>query len=277
MDRVSLSAMLRHTLLWAVLAGATTFPTTVEVDFIFPRNETYAPSRLFPVVLAFKNTAVAPSMILYLSIGIWDTTDGPRTTLDGGPIDLKQFNFTSSDPVYVYTYLDNFDTTRGHPATTHMLTWEIGYSNCSSPDRWLTTGRGVTSGDVVEFTIQNNTQQPNDFVAALASNERCADRPSLAFNLSGTLPDGNSSCAVFSDAHHDSLVAGKPCAVQASPAAASSIMANITTWACEAELSGVTGCPPKSAAGFGKLDIGYTAVLGGLAVFLAGLTLLQGV
>jgi hypothetical protein len=58
----SLVALLPVVLLWVVVqADPTTFPATVEVDLIFPRNDTYAPSALFPIVFAFQNAALAPS------------------------------------------------------------------------------------------------------------------------------------------------------------------------------------------------------------------------
>ena len=39
-------------LCWAVQIGTATFPATVEVDLIFPQNETYAPTAIFPLVFA---------------------------------------------------------------------------------------------------------------------------------------------------------------------------------------------------------------------------------
>jgi hypothetical protein len=50
-------AFLLAVLLWAVQVEAAPFPATVEVDSIFPSNDTYAPSALFPIFFALKRGA----------------------------------------------------------------------------------------------------------------------------------------------------------------------------------------------------------------------------
>lgn len=59
---VLLAVLLPVVLLGVARVGATTFPATVEVDLIFPRNDTYGPSVLFPIVFAIQNIALAPSL-----------------------------------------------------------------------------------------------------------------------------------------------------------------------------------------------------------------------
>ena len=80
-------------------AAKITFPTTVEVDLVFPRNDTYAPSAIFPVVLAVHNAhaavALDPNIRWYI-----DRITPPRNTTTspgGAPIHLTAANHSSSD------------------------------------------------------------------------------------------------------------------------------------------------------------------------------------
>jgi hypothetical protein len=80
-------------------AAEVTFPTTVEVDLVFPRNDTYAPSAIFPIVLAVHNAhaavALDPQIRWYI-----DRVIPPRNTTmspGGAPIHLTAANLSSSD------------------------------------------------------------------------------------------------------------------------------------------------------------------------------------
>lgn len=55
-------ALFLASLLGAVGAGAITFPATVEVDLVFPRNDTYTPAALIPIVFAIQNAQLAASL-----------------------------------------------------------------------------------------------------------------------------------------------------------------------------------------------------------------------
>jgi hypothetical protein len=264
----SLVALLPVVLLWVVVqADPTTFPATVEVDLIFPRNDTYAPSALFPIVFAFQNAALAPSLDPGFELDLWDLTSLNLTGYSPA-LDLAWTNFSGSDPKYVYTFVT-------HPkASSYRLEWAFGAGNCSDQGGTVELGGGFRSNSV-EFTIQNGAQPP-DLVAATAG-ASCSNMSHFAFNLTGTLDiavpaqyDGRNTCAVFSDVQ--SLVAGNPCAVQVGSATASSISAALTATACVA-VSPVVSCPPTKNVASGGRDTGFTgcmAVLGGLvAAFVA--------
>jgi len=275
MTALSLRSALGATMLWAAQVGGTTFPATVEVDLIFPRNDTYAPSALFPIVFAFQNAALAPSLDPGFDLTI-QSSDGGNTTaqIQNPLLDQTWNNFSSSEPTYVYTYITNLNETDSGVAASYMLSWAFGAGNCSNDTGSQTLGGGFRSSSV-EFTIQSGAQQP-DLVAATASSSSCANMSHFAFNLTGTLDvalpaqyDGRNTCAVFSDVQP--LVAGDPCAVQVGSATASSISAALTATACAA-VSPVVSCPSDNAAQ-GRLKMGYTgytAVFGGiLAGFIA--------
>ncbi|KAK0623974.1 hypothetical protein B0T14DRAFT_536659 [Immersiella caudata] len=58
--------LLKAVRLLSYLVVAVAAPGILEIDLIFPRNETYAPMKLFPIMFAVKNAALAKQ----LSIGI---------------------------------------------------------------------------------------------------------------------------------------------------------------------------------------------------------------
>lgn len=268
MGPYSILAILSAALLWAAQVAATTFPATVEVDLIFPRNDTYPPSALFPIVFAFQNAALAPSLDPGFDMTLWDSNGNGASVLDPS-IDLKWTNFSSSEPTYVYTYVTSLNTTNGTTAASYRLNWAFGAGNCSNEGGAQTIGGGFRDNGVV-FTIQSGAQQP-DLIAA--STTSCANMSHFAFNLTGTLDvtqpdkyDGRNSCAVFSDVHP--LVDGNPCAAQVGSVAASSISAALTATACAAATP-VISCPSDNAATRRWKD-GYTASLGALfTVFIA--------
>ncbi|KAH8649336.1 hypothetical protein BX600DRAFT_369857, partial [Xylariales sp. PMI_506] len=261
-------------LLGAHVVDAATFPATVEVDLIFPRNDTYAPTTLFPVVFAFQNAALVPSLDPGITLDLYNITDPNNTiaTFASPVLDLTQTNFSISDPTYVYTYIAGLDALTDDSAVSYHLVWSTSAGNCSSQGGALTFGGGWVDAGIV-FTIQKGAQQP-DLVSAMASStSSCNSTSHFAFNLTGTLDvtqtdkwDGHNTCAVFSDVQPQ--VAGNPCAVNVSDATASSISASITATACAA-VSPVVSCPAtKNMASARGVNMGdySTAILSGVAV-----------
>ncbi|KAN0108809.1 hypothetical protein V8E51_008551 [Hyaloscypha variabilis] len=253
----------------AVPAFATTFPTTVEVDLIFPRNDTYGPTALFPFVFAFQNALLAPSLDPGFDISLREITS-PNTTGYGLALDVSATNFSRSDPLYVYTSITSL------PAAAYRLEWSFGASNCS--DQGTFTLGGGFREQSVEFTIQAGAPLPD--LVSTATSPECANISHFAFNLTGTLnvpipaqDDNRDTCAVLSDTQP--LVPGNPCAVQVSNVTASSIEAALTATACAA-VSPVVSCPKTNAASSGRDTgfAGWVAVWGGLGAALVVLQLL---
>lgn len=194
---------------------------------------------VFPIVFAFQNAALAPSLDPGFDLTIWDPNG---STAHSPMLDLKWTNFTASDPTYVYRGINLTD------GGAYRLVWSFGAGNCSGEGGPVVIGGGFR-GRSVDFTIENGAQQP-DLMAATAGN--VASCTHFAFNLTGTLDvplgahyDGRNTCAVFSDVNP--LVAGDPCAVQVSSATASSISAALVATACAASRTGMS-CPSSNVA-----------------------------
>jgi hypothetical protein len=109
-------------LLLVVQTDPTTFPATVEVDLIFPRNNTYAPSALVPFVFTFQNAALAPSLDPGFDLELWDLTS-PYNAGYSPVLDLAATNFSGSDPKYVCTYVTNLI------ASPYRLDWDFSAGN----------------------------------------------------------------------------------------------------------------------------------------------------
>ncbi|OIW30766.1 hypothetical protein CONLIGDRAFT_630705 [Coniochaeta ligniaria NRRL 30616] len=271
MTSFSLLALVPAALLWTAQAAATTFPATVEVDLVFPRNDTYAPVPLFPIVFAFQNPELAQSIDPAFDLQLWNA-EYLNATSYGPSLDVRWTNFSGSGPVYVWTYISQMNTTDGDAPVPYLLNWDFGAGNCSDNGGALSIGGGFRD-NVIQFTLQRGAKSP-DLVAASAS-PSCSDMSHLAFNLTGTLDAtgakyyGRNSCAVFSDVQP--LVPGNPCGAQVGTAVASSISAAMTSSNC-AGVKPVVSCPSTNAAwgNRGMAYTAYTAVLGGLtAAFLA--------
>lgn len=131
MAAFSLLTLLPAALLCVTQVCANTFPATVEVDLIFPRNDTYAPSAIFPVVFAFQNAALVPSLKPGLDLLLWDST-GRELFADQPYVDLQSNNFSGHDPTYVYTHVVGLNTTDGGAPASHLLSWSLSSTNCSN-------------------------------------------------------------------------------------------------------------------------------------------------
>jgi hypothetical protein len=278
MDISSVLMMLQVALVWVAHAvNATTFPATVEIDLIFPRNDTYAPTALFPIVFAFQNAALATSLDPGIEIILYNGTRPNLTTVASRVLDLRYANFSGSDPTYVYTYITGLETLSGGAAASFNLNWETSAGNCSKQGGILTFGGGWVDTSM-HFTIQNGAQQPDLVAATTPSGAACSNASHFAFNLTNTLDvtqpekwDGHKTCAVFSVVQRQ--VPGNPCAVEVSSSTASSILAAMTSRACTA-VNPIVSCPSsnKSAAAE-SVRMGYDTAFLGWVIMAAFVTI----
>ncbi|KAH8882897.1 hypothetical protein GQ53DRAFT_733090 [Thozetella sp. PMI_491] len=219
---------------------AQTYPTTVELDVVFPRNETYAPADIFPIVFAFQNSLATIPLIPNIQWRI-QKLGSLSDPLDWGSKDLAGGLNTSSDPYFVV-----FDTLNTKNATEgqYFLYWEVACGNCSArniptdpTEIGLTTFHNSTM-----FAIKKGAPVPN-----LAPDSSCATWQAAAFNVTGTRPVEipmeyayHNACAVIADPRPSA----DPCALKFNDEIASSIAASITAGRCQALQPAITsGCP----------------------------------
>lgn len=238
-------ALLQACLWCLVEAEAVTFPATVEIDLIFPHNDTYAPSPLMPIVFAFQNSRLAAPLDPGLHYQIVDLRNASAGPVSSGILDLQWANFTSSDPYFAFDSASEL----GDVESTWSLSWTLASGNCSgSPDDGTVKFSGRNQDNSVIFTTKNGSPKP-DLVAA-TSDGTCAHTEGYSFNVTGVLDvppggkyDGRNSCAILSPVSPTL----KPCGAKVDAAAASSISAAITATAC-AGAHPVVSCPPNHNA-----------------------------
>jgi hypothetical protein len=91
----------------------------VEIDLIFPRNETYAPTAGSPIIFAFQNSHLAPFLdpLIHIDAQLVQNANGSTQWTPPHSTDLEQLrwaNFTNNDTYFAYpTYqrgILNFET-----------------------------------------------------------------------------------------------------------------------------------------------------------------------
>lgn len=110
---------------WALAACVAAAQDTgvVEIDLVFPRNETYAPSTLFPVVFAVQNSELAHFM-KPIKCQVWDWRNR-SSDVARGTFDMTWAKFSESDPYYSYYGFRVFDK-----EGTWWLQWTVSWIIC---------------------------------------------------------------------------------------------------------------------------------------------------
>jgi hypothetical protein len=280
-------ALLRHlaTLLCAaVLHGArpaaaqnrsiiVEYPTKVEFNVVFPRNETYAPATLFPIVFAVQNyPAAAVSTMLFIDYRLSHYPSGKiversQVVLDHLDDLDPRSNTSAADPYYAVVWTNLLSSTNG--SGQYALQWEFSHHNCSGdfPAAYEADFGPASHGAYFElFTVAADGKQPD----VAAEPHTCPHWYSAAIEINGTTPvlqpaverwqfnDGRSVCAVVSETPPPA----DPCAARIDESAAAAISARMTASACGAIIPALTsGCPSPTQTQ--ETNIGSRAPVGG--------------
>ena len=239
--------------LLALLIGwtsAQTFPSIAEVDLLFPRNDTYAPTVLMPLVVGIQNPSAAVPLNVALHWYIYQLNGGNVTRYGDGVIPETYYIPPGARQYYEYSSFYNLATIEG----TWLLHWTVSSINCSQFPVNNHSIPGYIQGNHIIFTTKNGAQA-TDLVTATADGV-CATAQSFTFNVTGvekvsvgsadTIGGGDSvtTCAVV--APMSPTYRPNPCAAQLNATGASSISLALTASACGLP-SSVVSCPVKSA------------------------------
>jgi hypothetical protein len=159
----------------------------VEVDLVFPHNDTYAPAQLIPIVFAFQNFGASQPLYLRFHYTITAIPWWNASTVQEGTIHLDtnhaNYSNTASDVHFVYGYTSRLHKTNGNWA----LIWELYAGNCTDTDRELAPLKGnlVYHRKEVYFSTHESAQQP-DLVAATADGT-CEKTQGVTFNITQVL------------------------------------------------------------------------------------------
>jgi hypothetical protein len=240
----------------------------VEVDLIFPRNETYAPTANLPIIFAFQNSHLAPFLNPLIQINT-QLVQSANDSTPSNPIDseylyqLQWANFTTNNTYFAYpTYQRrtfNFEIeTEGIWELTWILIWETCPDdggnqlmvNRSAHTTTLTIGKGAQEVDLVSGT----------------KDKSCSGQEGVAINITHTslVPntavwDGQGDmCASTAS----SVPKSDPCRVSIDPTAAASISCAVSLATSSAT------CPEEKKGAAGRLTIGGLAAMVGVLSYL---------
>ncbi|KAJ5131497.1 uncharacterized protein N7515_007536 [Penicillium bovifimosum] len=240
--------------LMASLAAANTHDLGFgEVDLIFPRNGTFEPMVLMPVIFAFQNPRVIDGLYPYLRYGVWpaDLPNGNHSM--AAYIDDGEFHLNTTDEVL---YLTSSIPSTLHPEDLNTeneweFVWGLEWTNCPTPAKGTTSGfdpmvnlYDQSDSHSIRFATKKGAGQPN--LTALTADDKCDDISATAFNVTKILIAQSGShqgdkCAEL----ETPAPTPSPCKVSIAPSAASSIAAAITAAQCDG-IDPVVSCPPKN-------------------------------
>ncbi|KAK4125353.1 hypothetical protein N657DRAFT_644220 [Parathielavia appendiculata] len=210
----------------------------LEINVVFPRNETYAPNPWFPVVFAFRNAHLAQYLRPRIVWSIQNASDALGTVLGGRVHELSWVNWTIHEPYFVYGFVD-LEAAEGQ----WELFWWGDWLSCdlSGSEPAFKVNKTEPSQRSLEFTIKAGGQAV-DLVAATANDDTTCVQPGVALNVTDETrwvvdkpldPNdyGDATCAVL--ASSTPTPTANPCQVEINSAAASSIWASLTARRCE--------------------------------------------
>lgn len=243
-----------------------------EVDLVFPRNDTFEPMPLMPLVFAIQNYAAFKK--LYASIEYrLELLHRPQNATF---IPFRSFSFedlpTNESTVFLRHGFPNLVNTEN----TWKLQWKARWTNCSTSD----DGTAFDDDHGIEdwhgfhtrtyepyqnliFTTREGGRQPN--LTTLTTGDDCDKTQAFTFNVTKTLRLplalegwGPSSCALLASPPPTP----RPCKASVPPKAASSISSTLTHIECFASTPAVS-CPTKTGGatvhGPGAKDACWTA------------------
>jgi hypothetical protein len=223
-----------------------------EVDLVFPRNGTFGPMTLTPIVFAIQNPAAIDRLYPYITYGLWPVDLPPgNQTLDSNLVQQHLPNTTDSTSSVAFLEASIANTL--NTENDWEFVWKMDWTNCSTSANETTSDgepkvnlNNPWAGQSVRFTTKKGANQPN--LTALTTDDKCGDASALAFNVTKTLEAQSGhykgeKCAVLASP----APTPAPCKVSVAPAAASSISSTLTAAQCTAPTPGIS-CPPKKGA-----------------------------
>lgn len=200
----------------------------LEVDLLFPRNETYAPTEKFPIVFAIQNAELAPLVDLSVTFDIRDRNNGSEVI--HSTTQSTWSNETATDPFLYYTFRSDFQM-EGHWSIVWRANWKSCNEYASADITNIDRANMIhnTSGAFTIFTTENGAPKV-DLVSATA-NRSCPGEFGVPINVTDhtipvpTLEDwGNGDvCAVVESSP---TFTPDPCRVNITPATVESMEAD---------------------------------------------------
>ncbi|CAG8207105.1 unnamed protein product [Penicillium salamii] len=246
-----------------------------EIDLVFPRNDTFAPMTITPIVFGIQNPAVIDGLYPTLIYGLWSADTPPNNQTHMTYLAEEHLPNKTGPVSFIIDSIANTLNTENE----WRFVWKLRWTNCSTPSNGTTSenGRGLVDTDdfswrpydvshSVLFTTKKGADQLN---LTTLSTDKCDDTQAVAFHTTKTLkaPPSNlwgEKCAVLKSPSPTPA----PCKASIAPTAASSISSSLTAKYCM-DPTPVISCPAKkggaSINGVGSYLTGWV-----VGVFLVG-------
>ncbi|KAH7028811.1 uncharacterized protein B0I36DRAFT_324605 [Microdochium trichocladiopsis] len=249
------------------LASAAEHFGKVDMSLVFPQNETYQPTALFPIVFAFQfeDPKLPESIIPSITLNGWKTKDNKTemeisTVVDG----MRWVDWGNSSGLH-WQYRP---FTRFNDEASWFFRYVVAWSNCSTNE---TSTGGIQDSDnflrgVITFNISKADGKPVDLVGA-TSEESCEAlhgsssssgeiQHAVSVNVASVIdapqlwaPEvGPDFCGQLDESAP--LGNPSPCQARMDRAAEESIQASMTSWACSfRDVPDGIECPAKDEEG----------------------------
>jgi hypothetical protein len=228
---------------WLLLAGAGAYVTcedqyeslgNVELDMVFPRNDTYPTLQRLPVVFAIRNPALSQNLDMSIRFYVDRALSDPIIPVGLGKYDMRSINTSSNDTHFEYRDFLRFDE-----EGTWTISWNVEWRSCTLMEKFdpqpnkQSTDLKRWRYQSTTFTTRNSTQNL-DLVAA-TSKKNCSvegRKSGFAIDIIGEL---NVTESEMNDGHTSDT-----CAVVPVYPSILDPCANYLTDACQFELDSST-------------------------------------
>ncbi|KAJ6786553.1 hypothetical protein PWT90_06868 [Aphanocladium album] len=218
----------------------------VEIDLLFPRNETYAPNGMFPVVFDVQDPKnLTSDLHAYLSWRLTPIVNGTLTP--GNSVPSGRFTLwpTTANTMYHWEQILSYTDKEGE----WQFAWGVQTWAFASD-----TNTSHTDAQYIYFTTKTGA------AAMDMKPSRCEDTQSLTLDVTSD----ESSMQKLSNA---TITTPKPdpCAAEMPKETSSSIAAAMTELACAAR-SSVVSCPSKKGSAASGYAIDRYIIAAGVAI-----------
>jgi hypothetical protein len=240
-------AIVSYVLLWLACVAANVTATrsgTLELDLMFPRNGTWKPTNLMPIIFAVQQLQLGD--LVQRQLIRWRLAQRDNTTLDSIRTGAATIELNSTTPgLYLAT---GFSDALAGIEGEWIFQWQVSLRNCSELNDRNTLLQFSVSSETRWAYFRTNESAPTLNFETAISPDSCRDVENIAFNVTaiqsiprGIDPEASPSCAALGA---PPKVTGSPCAVTINAAASMSASAAVSYSACQAT---ATACAPPSS------------------------------
>lgn len=242
-------------LILCTATAASLTPGTVNLDLVFPLNDTYAPpTGQLPIVFALSSQPFQPALTstlqLILNYTLLDAYNRSNI-VDSGHFDLVKLSSGSDkNPFFFFSYTDALAGREGQVMIQGDVSLKAGIPSNSDPTKKYVDDLGIFKQ--AHFTLKNGAQVPS---VPTAADNRTSCLPhaswSVTLDISDYMQDNGSMYAVMGPDFPIDAFGPRKCALVVDDSTASSISAGMSTAPTGTPTSSPTASPTPSPAGSG--------------------------